>query len=85
MIRIFCTVIGLQVFLFNTNNLQSNVNLETVVEGDTKAYFSIATTMKCREGPTVFPGLLHFTLDPYLILLSVKQSSIKYESFESLV
>ena len=25
-----------------------------------------------------FPGLLHFTLDPYLIMLSIKQGSIKY-------
>ena len=25
------------------------------------------------EGTTPFPGLLHFTLDPYLIMLSVKQ------------
>ena len=25
-----------------------------------------------------FPGLLHFTLDTYLILLSVKQGGIKY-------
>ena len=30
------------------------------------------------EGTTPFPGLLHFTLDTYLILLSVKQGSIKY-------
>ena len=29
-------------------------------------------------GPTLFPGLLHFTLDPYLIMLSVKQKGIKY-------
>ena len=27
---------------------------------------------------TPFPGLLHFTLDPYLIILSVKQGGIKY-------
>ena len=27
---------------------------------------------------TPFPGLLHFTLDPYLILLSVKERGIKY-------
>ena len=27
---------------------------------------------------TPSPGLLHFTLDPYLIILSVKQSGIKY-------
>ena len=26
-----------------------------------------------EEGVTSFPGLLHFTLDPYLIKLSVKQ------------
>ena len=30
------------------------------------------------EGATPFPGFLHFTLDTYLILLSVKQGSIKY-------
>ena len=30
------------------------------------------------EGATPFPGLLHFTLDPYLIMLSVKQGGIKY-------
>ena len=30
------------------------------------------------EGATPFPWFLHFTLDTYLILLSVKQGSIKY-------
>ena len=30
------------------------------------------------EGATLFPGLLHFTLDLYLIMLSVKQGNIKY-------
>ena len=30
------------------------------------------------EGATSFPGLLHFTLDTYFILLSVKQGGIKY-------
>ena len=32
-----------------------------------------------------FPGLLHFTLDPYLIMLFGKQGWIKYHFFESLV
>ena len=36
------------------------------------------------EGATPFPGLLHFTLDPYLILLSVKQGGIKYHFFGGL-
>ena len=30
------------------------------------------------EGATLFPGLLHFTFDPYLIILGVKEGSIKY-------
>ena len=34
--------------------------------------------MTVVEGATPFPGLLHLTLDPYLIILSVKQGSIKY-------
>ena len=46
--------------------------------GDQKAPFSIATTPRCREGATPFPGLLHFTLGTYLKLLSVKQGGIKY-------
>ena len=52
--------------------------LATVVEGDQKAPFSIATTPKIRGGAISFPGLLYFTLDTYLILLRVKQGGIKY-------
>ena len=49
--------------------------LATVVEGDEKAPFSIATTPR---GATPSPGSLHFTLDTYFILLSVKQGGITY-------
>ena len=52
------------------------VKLATLVKGDPKTPFSIATTPK--EGTTPFPGLLHFTLDPYLIMLSAKQGGIKH-------
>ena len=51
--------------------------MATVVKGNLKPPFLIATTLRCREGATPLPGLLHFTLDPYLIMLSVKQGSIK--------
>ena len=54
------------------------VKLATIVEGHPKSPFSIATTPKCRGGRYSFPRLLHFTLDPYLIMLSVKQGGIKY-------
>ena len=54
------------------------VKLAPLVESDPKAPFSIATRPRSRGGATPSPGLLHFTLDPYLIILSVKQCGIKY-------
>ena len=57
---------------------KKKVKLVTIVEGNPKAPFSIATTPRCRGGHYSFPGLLYFTLDPYLIMLSVKQRGIKY-------
>ena len=54
------------------------VKLATVVEGNQKAPFSIATTPRCRGGRYSFPDLLHFILDTHLIMLSVKQGGIKY-------
>ena len=52
--------------------------LAYIVKGDPNAPFSIATTPRCRGGSYSFFGLLYFTLDPYLIMLSVKQGGIKY-------
>ena len=73
----------------------------SIVKGNPKGPFSVATTLRCWGGcysfpwiaplnpwyipTTSFPGLLHFTLDTYLIKLSVKQGDIKYHVFESLV
>ena len=53
------------------------VKLATVVESDPTAPFSIATTPRCSGERYSFP-LLHFTLDTYLTMLSVKQRGIKY-------
>ena len=52
--------------------------MATIVEVNPNSTFSIATTTRCRGGATPFPGLLYFTLDPYLKMLSVKQGDIKY-------
>ena len=53
----------------NTRLIQCDkVKLGTVVEGDAKAPFSIATSRRCRGGRYSFP----------LIMLSVKQGGIKY-------
>ena len=54
------------------------VKLVTVVGGDPKAPFSLVTTLKCRGGHYTILWLLHFTLDLYLMILSVKQGSTKY-------
>ena len=40
--------------------------------------FQLLPLQGVGEGSTPFPGLLHFTLDPNVIMLSVKQSGIKY-------
>ena len=69
---------------FQSNNKKypkqyfSQLFLATLVEGEPKALFSIATTPRRREGTTSFTGLHHFTLNPYLIELSAKQGGIKY-------
>ena len=52
--------------------------MATRAEGDPKAPFPIATTPRCRGGRYSFPGSLHYTHDPYLIMLSVKQGDIMY-------
>ena len=59
--------------------------LATVVEDDQKAPFSIATTLTCKGVAPLFSGLVHFILDTYLMLLSVKQAGIKCLFFKSSV
>ena len=49
--------------------IKVKVKLATLVEGNPKAPFSQATTLGCRGGNTPFPGLLHFIIDPYFIML----------------
>ena len=54
-----------------------------LVKGDLKAPFSIATTPRCRVGEhsTPFRGLLYFTLDLHLLVLSAKQGDNKNHFF----
>ena len=49
------------------------VKLVILAVGDPKAPVSIGE----REGATPFPGSLHFTLELYFVMLSVKQGVIK--------
>ena len=52
--------------------------LATVFKGDQKASFQLLLHWGVGEGTTPFPGLLHFKLDMYLILLRDKQGGIKF-------
>ena len=61
------------------NNIQVSISLPTVVEGDLKAPFSIATTPRCRKGLYSFPWIAPLILDLYLIILSVMQEDIQIE------
>ena len=59
------------VFFFTLLYDYIKVKLTTFVECELKALFSIATTPRYRGGRYSIPlGLPHFTLDPYLIILS---------------
>ena len=52
--------------------------LATLVKGDPRAPFSIATLPMCRRGLYAFPWI---ALYPYFIMLSVKKGRIKYLFF----
>ena len=54
------------------------LKLVTFVEGDPLTPFSIAVAPRRRGGWYSIYWIAHFTLDPYLIILSVKQGGIKY-------
>ena len=57
------------------------IKLGTLVESDPRAPFSIATTPSCRRGCYLFPGLVYFTLNPHLIMLSVKPGAVSCTIF----
>ena len=50
----------------------------TYDKDDSKVSFLIATKPRGGEEANPYLGLLHFTLDSYLIMLSIMQGSIKY-------
>ena len=53
--------------------------LATVIEGDPKAPFSVATTPRCKGGRYSFSSMAPLIVDPYLIMLSVKEEITKYD------
>ena len=54
------------------------LQLATLVEGDSKVTFQLQLHQDVRKVDTPFPGLLFFTLNPYFIMLSVKQGDVMY-------
>ena len=65
--------------IVHSTSCQTTFQVVTLVVGDPKAHFSITPTPKCRGVHYSIPRIaLQFTLDTYLIMLSVKQGGIKY-------
>ena len=54
------------------------INWMTVVKGDPKGSFTIATILRYRGKCYSFLWIAQLTLDPYHIMLSVKQGGSKY-------
>ena len=73
-IHIFGYIFLLQSLVIN----DTKVNWLTIVKGALRTPFSIATTLRCRGRHHFFNWITPLTLDSYLIMLSVKQGSIKY-------
>ena len=72
---------------WNANSLVQNLNLGHCVyfqwryllhQGRLYFYISKYSLFSVIRPTTPFPGLLHFTLDLYFIVLSVKHGGIKY-------
>ena len=79
-----CACVRIYIYIYLNElriSISFQVKLATLIQDDPKAHFSIATTLRYREDATPFPGLLYFTLDPYLVMLSVKQGVMKYHFF----
>ena len=57
---------------------ESVFDRQTVVDGEPKAPFSISTTPRSWGGHNSFPRIAPLTLDPYLIMMSIKQGGTKY-------
>ena len=54
------------------------IKLATLVESDPQVPFSIATKSSGRGGRYFSPWIASLIIDPYLIMLSIKQGVIKY-------
>ena len=69
--------------LHGTSSIRSDIYIyiyicwPIVVEGKVKTHFSIATPPRCKEEHNSFTWIVPLTLDPYLIMLHIKQSGIK--------
>ena len=53
-------IVSIYLYIHKYKSSKVKVNLATIVEGDQKAPFSIATTLRCRGGHYIFPCIAPF-------------------------
>ena len=75
------TVLTFNVFKQKTILIKKKVKLATVVVGDQKAPFPIATTPRCREGHYSFPWIAPLYLTLYCWVLSKAVSNTIFKVF----
>ena len=71
---------ALAMYLIN-NYCERYISWPTFFKGDPKATFH--SYYNCRGGRYSFPWIVLFTLDPYLIILSLTQEGTKYHVLSS--
>ena len=61
--------------------IYSKSKLATVVKDTLRLAFEKLLHWGINQGATPFPGVLHFALDPYLIMLSITVGGSNYHIF----
>ena len=78
----YTTCTSFNIYIYNVNTHEDRVTEMLLWKLNASATrrlpFQLLLYPSVGEGATPFPGLFHFTLDTYLIMLSVKQGGIKY-------
>ena len=80
-VSVTCKNIQLYNYIYIRERERERERWPTVVEGDAKAPFSIATTSRHWGRRYLFPWIDPLTLNPYFIMMGVNQGGIKHHFF----
>ena len=77
-----CVCVCVYIYIERDNRVHCTFRYAFLCRCLLKVFFVVvAAVVVCFVFVTSFSGLLHFTLDPYLIMMRLKQGGIKYNFF----